>query len=733
MATDLDNISRTREPCDFIYGPSHIIRWKRMVNEEIFPLHINSSKMVGKGGLPIWSRWLNSELASRNNFKIGLFVGDFRFGNSICGSTKIDSYIFCDSFYAIDRTKISENNDLILYRRSLAALDMINTSSDGNISFIFWCLFCSEVTNRLSRKYFVNGKYKHPTWNYSDLETLLPNLDIIDLKPLLRMAMHEVNRLFIDKSGHPSTIGFLFLDYVLGHGYSVKDSYAFAVNSYESKIFQVAKDFQMKYHKPIIITGSSVWLKVMVNSLGSNGQKKLAKLGLIIAPVNKIQGRYTLSDLTQNIEIDQCHVTVISADVIEIKSDLAFAFAPLLFNWDTVEYLDWESSAKEIIQSRNIKADKISQNKSALSSTIPLLDSMVELGENGEPTFSGITFVLNYIMDSAVSQPLNRLSDYRVDGNVLIYKNKIAYLIGGSHAILKYATGQLSPSEISIRNFSENITARAVNANISGSQYLHVIFPDKQSVEEEHFPFKPLIKLGDLYLDKVNCSTRNFIIYPVKHLQAISTNSFLPLDTHLSDTGSRFVLELILNKLGIAPNPSLSTIEQCTNERKLRSGDLGSKLSPPLFAESLHLKPSWPLQTYSSSNKYNDGAMDIIYSSNALSKKTILIFGDSFFRLMLPHFSCIFNKVIFLRSRFWHQEMFDLIKPDIVLTGNAERYLSEVSSDREAPAFYLYPAIRGDINYYSDPHFLQALRAITSPNSSVSFEFFSKLENTLNV
>ncbi|TOL26640.1 hypothetical protein CGI02_10275 [Vibrio parahaemolyticus] len=57
---------------------------------------------------------------------------------------------------------------------------------------------------------------------------------------------------------------------------------------------------------------------------------------------------------------------------------------------------------------------------------------------------------------------------------------------------------------------------------------------------------------------------------------------------------------------------------------------------------------------------------------------------------MSRYLSLVYKRVIFCRTRYFHKEVFDNINPDIVLTGNAERYLSHVNSDDRAALFNCY-------------------------------------------
>lgn len=319
----------------------------------------------------------------------------------------------------------------------------------------------------------------------------------------------------------------------------------------------------------------------------------------------------------------------------------------------------------------------------------------------------------------------NQTQDWRIEGDVLLTRDDIAFLIGGNHSVLKLVTGKMKPKPESLDAFRDNIRARHALARSIDVPYLHVIFPDKQSVLSEAFPFSPLHRLGDTYMEHVEPDLRPAVLWPADDLKQEATSPFLPLDTHMTDRGSLAVLGMMLKKVGIKEDDTLARIDgRIIRERRL-NGDLGRKFTPPLSHDCVQLDPDWKSEVYRSPGGYNDGMIDILFNKDAPQKKTVLLFGDSFFRMMLMHLSAVFSTVICLRTRFLHREMVTLIQPDVVFTGNAERYLSNVTPDTEANAFMLYPHLRGDADFKIDGDFLAAWHAVTAPGSHRSQVFLS--------
>lgn len=312
---------------------------------------------------------------------------------------------------------------------------------------------------------------------------------------------------------------------------------------------------------------------------------------------------------------------------------------------------------------------------------------------------------------------------WRIENDVLVSGTGVAFLAGGNQQPLQYATGELTPSPESLRVFARNLTARSQDTAARGIAFAHVVFPDKQSVLTEEFPFQPVVRLGETYLDQLPEALASRVVYPVSELRQ-QPASCLPLDTHLSHTGSLVVLRNMLSAVDIVAPEALDRVAGRITKPRRWSGDLGSKLLPEQFQEALHLDPDWTIEEFNSGGGFNDGMVDVLLSPEAPVNATVLLFGDSFFRLMLRHLSGIFTRVICLRTRFYHREMVELIEPDIIFTGNAERYLSRVYSDENALPFALYRASRGVAEPF-EPDFLEAWRSVSSPRAAQSRAFLA--------
>ena len=87
--------------------------------------------------------------------------------------------------------------------------------------------------------------------------------------------------------------------------------------------------------------------------------------------------------------------------------------------------------------------------------------------------------------------------------------------------------------------------------------------------------------------------------------------------------------------------------------------------------------------------------MFLVDSPQSTTDQTLLIFGDSFFRLLVPHLAVHYRRVVLCRSPFFHAELVDAVAPSAILCGMAERYLSECLPDGQRPHFLAIGLLRG--------------------------------------
>ncbi len=288
------------------------------------------------------------------------------------------------------------------------------------------------------------------------------------------------------------------------------------------------------------------------------------------------------------------------------------------------------------------------------------------------------------------------------------------FLADGGHHILEVVSGRRLISRNTIENFRVNITSRQEYVEQANVRYVHAIFPDKQSVLRQYFPLPDPICLGSLHL-RESPMLQGVVFYPVDLLRDSEEKVFQSNDTHMTDYGSALVTTELVEVLTGEPQAAhfKKIAKQIIFKRQI-SGDLGSKLTPSPVVTELFLQPNWPIKwLHNDLVGGNNGIVEIRLAKNAVYPLRLLWFGDSFGRGCLQILSYFFREVIFLRTPFFHPDMFDQIKPDIVVTQNVERYLDTCKPDDQRPSFFMFPHLSG-LKYEPGREFARAFSAMLS-------------------
>ncbi|WP_020412110.1 hypothetical protein [Microbulbifer variabilis] len=289
------------------------------------------------------------------------------------------------------------------------------------------------------------------------------------------------------------------------------------------------------------------------------------------------------------------------------------------------------------------------------------------------------------------------MDSINVENGVLVGNNDELFLAKGNHNPLEYILGDKVVDLESIESFWANIAARASYCAKAGCAFKHVVFPDKHVVQYKDFPLGKVDGLFSYYMEK---KWDNSVIYPVSELRGLVEKPYLKYDTHMNMYGKRLVSYLLLKE----------TLEEISFEdhRKILAeniktartqGDLSVKLG--LGPDDVEVISSPKGARYLSNGVKggNNGIVDIYINEKSITNKRLLIFGDSFFRSMLSILAYYFNEILFLRTPYFHTEMYNLYRPDVVFTGNVERYLSKVTCDNEARPFFMYRYAKSSEDY----------------------------------
>ena len=276
---------------------------------------------------------------------------------------------------------------------------------------------------------------------------------------------------------------------------------------------------------------------------------------------------------------------------------------------------------------------------------------------------------------------------------VLVGKENFLFLAGGAHAVFEIVNGLRAIDERSVDRFRANVSGRAEWAARRGIPYVHLVFPDKQSIIPHLWPFERCLRMGELYLDRW-ANLRLPVLYPDALLRDIPDQALSRVDTHVTPIGSIHVASEVAARLtGERDEALVASLLDATRTTRRHSGDLGAKLNPSVSAlEPVFATPPPGRFLTNGIEGGNNGLVDLRFNPDAGYQKRCVVFGDSFGRDICVYLQFWFEEVFFLRTGFFHADLAARLEPDLLVTENVERYLDDCRDDAEAPDFDLYRA-----------------------------------------
>jgi len=269
------------------------------------------------------------------------------------------------------------------------------------------------------------------------------------------------------------------------------------------------------------------------------------------------------------------------------------------------------------------------------------------------------------------------------------------FLTGGDHDVGAYLTGRKRPDAASVQIFFTNMHERARYCRDAGIDFSMWVFPDK--LHALRGKLRSLGDFGSLYLSQYQTSPHWSaaapVVYPLAPIDGQGA-CFLRTDTHYSDTGVIAITHAILQRL----DPAAADVYRAgalaaLTEGKPAAGDLGRKFDPPRKERLTVLPALKPVTIRTNGLQRNNGVLSLVDSPEAETDQTLMIFGDSFFRQLLPQLAWRFRRIVFCRSAFFHAELVHAVNPQVIMGGAAERYLAACQPDASRPHFFAIPLI----------------------------------------
>lgn len=314
--------------------------------------------------------------------------------------------------------------------------------------------------------------------------------------------------------------------------------------------------------------------------------------------------------------------------------------------------------------------------------------------------------------------------------DVLFGRENTMFLVTSVHNIYDHITNKIEIPKESIVNFGKNIKSRAKWCEDRGIAYKHVIYPDKTTVMKSYLPIDHTRSFSDRYKEHFDHNVVN-----LENYLPDSKEHFLRTDTHLNFNGKvETTLAIMKQYHKFDESEAREQLLKCRGEEYEMLGDLGSKITPQQ-KETHYRVINKNTKTFNNQVGANDGLTAITFNLEKIRNKQIkrlLIFGDSFAERSLKLFANFYSEILFCRTRYFHEEIAFMYRPDDIMTESAERYFSYVRLDKTAARFNLLYGLRGS-KYSEDIKFYEAYNAVLNYGSETYSIFIRRLfEESIN-
>ncbi|QGM99633.1 hypothetical protein F7D14_09075 [Methylocystis parvus] len=276
------------------------------------------------------------------------------------------------------------------------------------------------------------------------------------------------------------------------------------------------------------------------------------------------------------------------------------------------------------------------------------------------------------------------------------------FLTGGSNFVttLYQREGGHLP-DVALEGWRDTIVARKRRCDALGVRYAHIAIPEKLTiyghkqaeplVDPDLAPALRLLKLFDC--DPAAYGYVDLVALMRAHRDSVDL--YFRTDTHWNAIGSLLGYETLCDALGLERNAALAERPFVDDLRLL---DLGSKLDPPVYepvrevtwlqdaTRVYHNNVVRLLEAHEYGGEIHVGSHAIFKNPKAPNDCKLTLFGDSFSGVSPFHFTALLAETVSELEFIWSANvdwgLVERVKPDIVVTEIAERYMAIPPNDR---------------------------------------------------
>lgn len=281
----------------FIVGPSHAARWRHVLDLDLLPAPFAATQSLGEGGFPVWNRTVFTQLFRQHEVgqPIFLIVPDFRFGNSIAARPFVSGQFYTDHTH-IRKEAITPRIDAMMYRHQVDCLAIWRSVFGRDLMIFDWTMLMNASVHHAEGRHMEDGVYQNPSyaaWVQSDR----PRLAALSWPAaLLERQNDRLRSLVVDRSQHPSALGFL-TQHGMMQGEGFAEALARAEAIWARWCAALVAAVQARKDRPVALHGSSAWMDMAQWQWPAAVLDDLARAGLIlpgrVAPPDAVHVRIT--------------------------------------------------------------------------------------------------------------------------------------------------------------------------------------------------------------------------------------------------------------------------------------------------------------------------------------------------------------------------------------------------------------------------------------------------------
>lgn len=255
--------------------------------------------------------------------------------------------------------------------------------------------------------------------------------------------------------------------------------------------------------------------------------------------------------------------------------------------------------------------------------------------------------------------------------------------------------------DANLRRWRDAIVERRRRCAALGVAYAHLVAPEKLTIygHKQARPLvdidlAPAIRLKAMFDGDAGDAGWVDLVSPMRECRD-EIDLYWRSDTHWTPEGCLLAYHQLCDALNLAPNPDLLARPAKTFNKIM---DLGSKLDPPLWEAAREVV--WTLdarrvyanevvrilETPEYGGAIHVGCHAVFRNEQAMNDRRILLFGDSFAGagsdLLTAQLAETVRELTFVWSANIDWSLVERLKPDMLVTEMAERYMALAPNDR---------------------------------------------------